>query len=65
MLKGKRSVEANVEEDYYNDLLLFMTLLNTLHNTDNLNEDTRFLSNQNSNTSKLKIKKNFIKLIEN
>ena len=54
MLKGKRSVEANVEEDYYNDLLLFMTLLNTLHNTDNLNEDTRFLSNQNSNTSKFK-----------
>jgi hypothetical protein len=35
---GKRSVEANIEEDYFNDLLLFMTLLNTLQNKDVINE---------------------------
>jgi hypothetical protein len=45
---SKKSVEANIEEDYFNDLLLFMTLLNTLHNIDNENEDTRFLNSQSS-----------------
>ena len=49
---GKKSIEANVEEDYYNDLLLFMTLLNTLHGIDNQNEDSRFLSNQTSPSGK-------------
>lgn len=47
---GKKSVEANIEEDYFNDLLLFMTLLNTLHNIDNDSEDNRFLNSQSSAT---------------
>ena len=45
ILKGKKTVETTVEEDYFSDLLLLMTLLNTLHNIDNDNEDSRFLNN--------------------
>ena len=43
---GKKSIEAKVEEDFYNDLVLFMTLLNKLHYVSNQNEDSRFLANQ-------------------
>jgi hypothetical protein len=43
---SKHSNEANTEEDYYNDLLLFITLLNSLNNIDNdQNEDSKFLNN--------------------
>lgn len=42
---GKRSNEANIEEDYYNDLLLFITLLNTLNNIDNDTDNSNFLNN--------------------
>lgn len=34
----KRSYEANIEEDYFNDLLLFMTLLNTLSSKELIQE---------------------------
>ena len=47
---GKKSIEANVEEDYYNDLLLFMILLNKLHSVANQTEDSRFLANQPKTT---------------
>lgn len=42
-IEGKRSAEANIEEDYCNDLLLFMTLLNTLHNIDNDFDEPKFV----------------------
>ena len=42
---SKRSNEANIEEDYYNDLLLFITLLNTLNNIENDSDDSKFLNN--------------------
>jgi hypothetical protein len=48
---GKRSAEANIEEDYYNDLLLFMTLLNTLHSYDNDISEPTILNNINNSES--------------
>lgn len=64
---GKRSVEANVQEDYFNDLLLFMTLLNTLHNIENdevtTNCDNRFLTNQSSNKTSNLINLLFVRII--
>lgn len=47
---GRRSIEANIEEDYYNDLLLFMTLLNTLQNKDLIQE--LFDNNQTNSNHK-------------
>ncbi len=44
---GKRSAEANIEEDYCNDLLLFMTLLNTLHNIDNDFDEPKIVGESN------------------
>ncbi|RNA22307.1 exportin-4, partial [Brachionus plicatilis] len=39
----RQSIDVNIEEDYFNDLLLFLTLLNRLHNINYDNDENRFL----------------------
>ncbi|CAF0887255.1 unnamed protein product [Brachionus calyciflorus] len=59
----RRIIEANIEEDYFNDLLLFLTLLNTLHNINYDNEDENRILNQSTNQND-SLNVNQIKIID-
>lgn len=50
----------NLEEDYFNDLLLLLILLNRLHNINYDNDESRFLPIEPSNNEQ----NSFIKVID-